>query len=472
MRTTRYQSSQYLLSSRYIVRVMRSSALGLSLLSSNIIMSCAKSSRSSPQRQQNSCIHTSSEHPQIGGGAINEKERQYGKLDGSSSAIVTKLGNSNFNPEEVPSHLMHALFGLDRYPNYLSRWSSNVEDIDKLEGALEQQLAKVRQQKDQLLRRNTAIHNLIEEAKQAHEDVDWDVLVPPDSWKEIKDHVLDPVAWKAIINSKQFSSLRDGSYRRGDTVPSVQSVLGGEVMVQLDTAHLENWLDEECFDVYSFPLLSKAFCKRLKKVTKTIVDYSQSYAGRVNESESYALDGLGRRPIDMDSIGASWVNDLLFHLVIRPLSKELFQNTEKFKDLDWRQGYIAGYSNQPSEKKNAQRNRLIPHTDDSEVTLNVGFGDEDFIGGDLRFWNLRGTTEEGKHVGDFHPKMGHALLHSGRHLHEVIEVESGDRYAFIIWARSWGSTRATTCPCCWVNRRQEGSIQKVKNRCISSAQYN
>jgi len=99
----------------------------------------------------------------------------------------------------------------------------------------------------------------------------------------------------------------------------------------------------------------------------------------------------------------------------------------------------------------------------------IGMGDEDFEGGDLAFWNLRGTREEGQLVGEFHPIMGHALLHSGRHLHEVKEVTKGNRYAMIIWARSWG-LRSTTCPCCWMMRRK-GSTS-VKHRCISGPQWN
>jgi len=398
----------------------------------------------------------------VGGGAINEKKR-YLKLP---QTVNDKEFGSNFDPDEFPSHLLHAMFGLDRYPNYISRWGSNLEDAEKLEHALEQQLAKVRSQKKLLLDRNQAMKNLIEAAKLSQsddDDIDWDVLKTPDSWEEIMDEVLAPEAVSAIFNSKQFKSSARVQ------LPSVQQVIDGQVNVQLDIAQLQDWLSEECFDVYSFPLLSQTFCERFKKAAKAIIKLSQTHT---KENENGILKGLGRRPLDLDSIGASWVNDLLLHLIIQPLSKELFQKTEKFNHLDWRQGYLAGYSSEPSEKKIAQRHRLVPHTDDSEVTLNVGMGD-DFMGGDLSFWNIRGTNEEGTHAGDFHPIIGTALIHAGRHLHEVKEVTRGDRYAFIIWARSWGSIRATTCPCCWMNRRhQEGSMTSnenkgVKHRCIS-----
>ena len=133
---------------------------------------------------------------------------------------------------------------------------------------------------------------------------------------------------------------------------------------------------------------------------------------------------LGSRPIDMDMIGLSWLNNLIFHLIVRPLSRHLFKQTEGIKDdLDWRQGYIAGYSHSPTiDPKNdnsigIQRSRLVPHTDDSEVTLNIGMGDTDFEGGELTFWGLRNSYNEGKFNGQFQPIMGTALIHAGRHLH-------------------------------------------------------
>jgi len=275
-------------------------------------------------------------------------------------------------------------------------------------------------------------------------------------------------ASRTIFGSKQFrkrSSSSSTSTSSSPSCPTIKDVLSGRVKVELDLALLEDWLDEEFFDVYSFPILSESFCMKLKDALKHIIDQS-----KMDETH---LEDFGKRPIDLDSAGFSWVNNLLFHLVMRPLSRQLFGTTEGFDDLDWRQGYIAGYSSQPSENKGAQRHRLVPHTDDSEVTLNVGMGD-DFEGGDLSFWNLRGTQEEGNHVGEFHPRIGHAMLHSGRHLHEVKEVTKGDRYAMIIWARSWGSLRNTTCPCCWMTRRQEngGRSQLGKHRCISSRQWN
>ena len=67
---------------------------------------------------------------------------------------------------------------------------------------------------------------------------------------------------------------------------------------------------------------------------------------------------------------------------------------------------------------------------------------------------MRGTPEEGQLLGDFQPQQGLALIHAGRHFHDVTQVTSGDRFAYIIWARSWGGIRSQKCPCCWLNRRE------------------
>lgn len=424
---------------------------------------------------------TRSSYSPIGGGAINEKKRLYlqqqqqqqqqeQQQQDSKSLLQLGVGKTNFDPQNQPSHLLHAVMGLDRYPNYVSRWNFDVEDVDRLELALEEQLAKVRTQKEQLSTRNRKFQQIKERVLKYMEqneeyDFRFDIFKPPSTWKEIQENVLHPKASDAILGSKQFCAASSR-----DVPPTVDDVLQGNIHVELDMHKLSDWMDEECFDVCSFPLLSKSFCAQIVTVIRCFIQQSKL-------QEDSSLEDLGRIPFDLDSIGLSWVNDLLFQLVIRPLSRHLFATTEQFEDLDWRQGYVAGYSNMPSENKGAQRHRLVAHTDDSEVTLNVGMGDEDFQGGDLVFWNLRGTEREGQYVGEFHPKMGYALLHSGRHLHEVKQVTKGDRYAYIIWARSWKSLRKNTCPCCWMMRRQQSnsvnsSKAKRPHRCISEPLWN
>lgn len=88
-----------------------------------------------------------------------------------------------------------------------------------------------------------------------------------------------------------------------------------------------------------------------------------------------------------------------------------------------RHGYIVGYEpkteGQKAPSHPSRRSRLVPHTDDSEVTLNVCLG-RDFSGGQLRVMGSRGTGSEMREEAVITPKVGHAVLHAGRKLHEVL----------------------------------------------------
>lgn len=174
----------------------------------------------------------------------------------------------------------------------------------------------------------------------------------------------------------------------------------------------------------------------------------------LGEKEEFSHLNVGGRAFNLDTVGLGWVNDLILHLVLRPISNQLYKDSETQQQLDWRQGYIAGYSGSPSAKAGTPRQRLVSHTDDSEVTLNVCLGEE-FEGGDLIFRGLRGTENSGKVIGEFEPQVGVAVVHAGRHLHEVTDVTKGDRFVLILWARSWSGIRKVKCPCCWLNRRTD-----------------
>ena len=61
---------------------------------------------------------------QLGGGAINEKQRTLGDDTASNTR--------HFDPLTQKSHLWHALEGLDRYPNYLSRWNDQDANSSRM----------------------------------------------------------------------------------------------------------------------------------------------------------------------------------------------------------------------------------------------------------------------------------------------------------------------------------------------------
>src|SRR6056300_33611 len=86
----------------------------------------------------------SSSSEQLGGGAINEKQRTFQQ---HKNNVASGTSNNNdkedaWDPSDNLSHMLHALVGLDRYPNYLSRL--NNDDVISIERALEETLIKVR----------------------------------------------------------------------------------------------------------------------------------------------------------------------------------------------------------------------------------------------------------------------------------------------------------------------------------------
>lgn len=392
-------------------------------------------------------------------GDVNEKERLYNSATHQGGTVKSKCqqhagpaDEQQFDPQNKLSHELHTIVGLDRYPNYLSRWSrpGYENDIDSLERKLKQRLNQIQQQKADLIARKVAATNIfkglvIEETNGSRE---WsNFLNRPTNWDDVRKNILHPQASKIIFESSFFKANRD---------VTVDNVLEGKVNVHLNEALLEDWIDQEMFDVYSFPLLSEEFCKSLRFIMNKFLG--------VAKNEEYSQLKLGRGVIDLDVIGMGWVTDLIFELVIKPISRHLFRESETQGELDFRHGYITGYTAGSKTKQSGLRNRLVPHTDDSEITLNIGLGDK-FNGGNVRFWGLRGTSREGKFVDEFGPIPGTALLHSGRHLHEVSPVLDGDRYAFIVWSRSWSGVRSSTCPCCWLNRRKD-------ERCICDPKWN
>ena len=292
----------------------------------------------------------------IGGGRINEKIRTYtGPSTGNETGIVTSgTTTSQYNPSQTHSHLLHALEGLDRYPNYLARW--NDEDIDRLEESLEEKLAIVRHQREATRERKLFSNSLVQTLLSEHKEKDrWKTFLEPcETWEDVRKRILHPKAAKAIFSSKMFQEKRNNNH----TVPSVEDVLNGQCQVELDPGRLEALLDEELYDVYSFRLLSDDFCDNIREFVKELAVLSESATG----AELYK-----NRPFNLDMIGLSWINDLLFHLVMKPIARQLFFESEGLQqDLDWRNGYIAGYSAKPGTGK--PRERLVTHTDDAECT--------------------------------------------------------------------------------------------------------
>lgn len=215
----------------------------------------------------------------IGGGAINEKPRLYKQSSASLPEIqTTSTGRSgSWNPEQDLSHMLHAIIGLDRYPNYLSRFR-NLDDAIALENALELTLNKVRQQKHDFVQRKQGVHDLIARYNKlegdesvglaaANDDTElvWSSkLTPPESWADLKQrNILSEDAFKVA-----FQSMESNQYRHCE----VGDIIEGKVDLNLSSSLLEDFMDQEMFDVYSFPLLSDEV--RKSGFNRTLFDVS------------------------------------------------------------------------------------------------------------------------------------------------------------------------------------------------------
>mmetsp|Transcript_3739 Transcript_3739/g.11056 ORF Transcript_3739/g.11056 Transcript_3739/m.11056 type:complete len:180 (+) Transcript_3739:1355-1894(+) len=164
-------------------------------------------------------------------------------------------------------------------------------------------------------------------------------------------------------------------------------------------------------------------------------------------------DGSPLPRLNLDVIGAPWVADLLLAVGER-VAAAAFPGETTFdgarRPLDWRHAYVLEYGQ-------GGRDSLVHHTDDSEVTLNVDLG-RPFSGGDLLLGPVRGTAAEAASEYERVSKRtaGAATVHLGRQLHAVDKIISGERRVLICWMRSLGGVRSRVCPCCWMNRRDDG----------------
>mmetsp|Transcript_14347 Transcript_14347/g.28651 ORF Transcript_14347/g.28651 Transcript_14347/m.28651 type:complete len:515 (-) Transcript_14347:134-1678(-) len=391
----------------------------------------------------------------VGGTSMDKTENgiscQHPPEDLEGGGAINEHTPSNRFPV---SRTLHHLFGMHRYPRYLSRFLE--EDMDALEAELEDRLDLVRRQRTRELR-----------AREWRADLSrrWTVLggkplpARPRTWGQL-DAILDPRA-AAVIPG------------RTRTVP-LDEFLDGRQELHLEPAALEDLLDEESNGggAYSLPAFSKDFCAELLLAVRGLAGLDARLRAEGGDVPTVGeVPALGGGTVDLDSVGLGWVSDVLFRLYLAPIARLLFGDHDLAltitgagpAELDWRQGFVAGYSAAaPSLPSATSRSHLVAHTDDSEVTLNLCLSD-DFEGGELNFWGERGLQDVGKYMTSYTPEAGRAILHPGRLMHSVSEVTAGERHVLIVWARSWKGVRDGVCPCCWMNGRGAGRRGRGKN---------
>eukprot|EP01084_Bolivina_argentea_P067689 123225_1 len=390
--------------------------------------------------------------------------------DTSTKKINEKEHTQSSAPLEL-SNILHSTFGIDHYPNYLYRW--NLNNITQLETQLLSQLKHIqsrKQQLQQIVNLSKSFNGILNNTNQS-------------SNEQIQ-----------LINSILHTKL----------LPFIKyNTTNNKISLQWDWNMISEIMAEEIEYVYSFPLFDTKFCDKLLQHTDQYIKFIANI-NKINQNNDCQLLLSSKRSV-LDWMNLGWLNDFLLEQIINPITKHLFQNEMyynctssvnnnnknefeiKHRLLDWRHGYIIGYKakhelyddiydenkeekieTNVSDKKGVeniyQRSGLVNHTDDSEITLNCCLNDE-FEGGILNIYNIRGKEYIGK--GNEHLryeseleteiklKKGYGIIHRGRQLHSVSDVNSGQRAVLIVWCRSVNGVRNEVCPCCWLNRRND-----------------
>ena len=310
------------------------------------------------------------------------------------------------------ANILHSTFGLDHYPKYLLRW--NIKDITELEIHMQEQLRKIKLQKN-------ALYDILNRTKNIEGILD----------KQLSDEM--------IFDKRLLNGIKKDN--NGNFIWNYNSI--SKLLIEIKDG------------VYKFPLLNDQFCD-------LIVEHSMKYVNVLDKR--FALDYMN----------LSWLNDLLLNNIIKPISNlilkhELHYNCHNSSDnvdreLDWRHGYLVGYTSKDSKDNILRLNSLVEHTDDSEVTLNVCLYDK-FNGGELVVSEIRGNNENINDNIQIKMEKGYGILHIGRQFHAVKPVLNGKRIVLIVWTRNMNGLRNEVCPCCWINRRSD-------KKCICGSVWN
>lgn len=261
---------------------------------------------------------------------------------------------------------------------------------------------------------------------------------------------------------------------------------------------------EEVADwVYRVPLLRPEICEAILAEAEAHSSWlHELHTGPAERLPADLPEGFWQRTSVLRRMGLGPLEDLLlrFARICSDLLYPTLCSVEDGAGLDWSFGYVISYnastapptaptvgrepttptmtmtptptpdpmleatSSVPAATPSpllSGRRGLVPHTDDSEVTLNIGLG-RAFGGGSVVFHGLRSTDSAAKVSARITPAPGVALLHLGQHLHAVEDVTWGERHALIVWCRSTGY-RSAVCPCCILHRRSS---------CVCDASWN
>jgi hypothetical protein len=140
------------------------------------------------------------------------------------------------------------------------------------------------------------------------------------------------------------------------------------------------------------------------------------------------------------------------------------RTTPSLPPTDYRYGFSIGYASDPTvavDGRHVSRQGLVPHTDDSEISLTVRLG-RSFQGGEVVLRHLKDDPRAGQEQHRVAYETGQGTLFYGQQFHEVEPVTSGERQMLVVWFRSQ-PFRDVSCPCCTKRRRFGNCVMSLHN---------
>lgn len=355
--------------------------------------------------------------------------REHSGAQGASGASINAKVLQRAAPYDM-SLLMHAMYGLDQYPQYMLKWPRS--HVDEAVALLEARLQQAREAQAALRARESYVAQYAPLHRKLRLPQAVDIFTP---------------------------GARSAIERLASKVPPTLSALRST----LD-------LVEEMPGVYSFGLLSRECCEQLREELAHYARYREAWMAA---HDGQVPPGTLRERLQLFDAGLAEFEDFLFENVAKPMAKILFGSAgtraDNVGEVDTPHTFAVGYGERENTQRNITRKALVPHVDDAEVTINICISSS-FTGGGLRFHGLRSPDKttvayelpEPNQL-NYQHRLGRAVMHLGNHFHEVLDVTSGERHVLIMWLRSWKKYRASHCPCCLKFRREY---------CVCSPEWN
>ncbi|KAJ1463252.1 hypothetical protein M885DRAFT_475339 [Pelagophyceae sp. CCMP2097] len=207
--------------------------------------------------------------------------------------------------------------------------------------------------------------------------------------------------------------------------------------------------------IYAFDLFTAEFCSLLLAEVDSFeaTDLPRRRPNTMNKA-GLIVDECGMRALAAAIVAA----------VMAPLAAAVYPSEAFAPFLDHHHAFVVHYSADESKGDTG----LDMHHDASEVTLNVCLG-RDFSGSGLRFCGRFGAGDHRMLQSVVQHKPGRALVHLGRHRHGADDIQTGERFNLIVWARSSafrGAAAYGHVPPDGYPRRPEDGVDRL---CLSKA---